>query len=185
MVYSHGHGESQYRGRAPLFSYGPTIDNDLVSNFTFTLFGEGKFMKIPVIFGDDTNEGTIFTPHPTATVARANEFLLNNFPFLNDTELAIINNTYMSQPDNPVYPHRGEYWQGVSNAYGEMRYICPGINISSVVSDHGVPVWNYHYAVEDKDQVKNGGFLQIRRIIESFELERALKHDQVQLPCNE
>ncbi|KUL85639.1 hypothetical protein ZTR_08872 [Talaromyces verruculosus] len=136
----------------PLYPYGPTIDNDLVSDYTFSLFGEGKFMKIPVIFGDDTNEGTVFTPHNTSSVARADEFLSDNFPFLNETELSTINSMYMSSPDNPVYPRAGQYWQGVSNAYGEMRYICPGIYLTNAYTNASTTrktVWNYHYAVLD------------------------------------
>ncbi|EED16023.1 triacylglycerol lipase, putative [Talaromyces stipitatus ATCC 10500] len=144
----------------PLYPYGPTIDNNLVSNYTFTLFGEGNFMKIPVIFGDDTNEGTVFTPHNTSSVEQADGFLTDNFPFLNDTELSTINSIYMSQPDNPVYPKAGKYWQGVSNAYGEMRYICPGIYLTTAYnndSETSDTIWNYHYAVLD-DKANTTGY---------------------------
>lgn len=146
----------------PLYPYGPTIDGGLVSDYTFKLFAEGKFMDIPVIFGDDTNEGTVFTPHNTSSVERADEFLLDNFPFLNDTELSIINSLYMSQPDDPVYPDAGDYWQGVSNAYGEMRYICPGIYISTAYNNlassrgNNTSNWNYHYAVIDANANSTG-----------------------------
>jgi len=37
-----------------------------------------------------------------------------------------------------------------------MRYICPGINLSSVFSDRGVKSWNYHDAVEDPDAMQSG-----------------------------
>ncbi|EEA22238.1 triacylglycerol lipase, putative [Talaromyces marneffei ATCC 18224] len=144
---------------SPLYPYGPTIDNNLVSNYTISLFGEGKFMKIPVIFGDDTNEGTVFTPHNTSTVARADEFLSDNFPFLNETELSTINSMYMSSPDDPVYSGAGKYWQGVSNAYGEMRYICPGIYLTTAYNNDSTTrntIWNYHYAVLDSTANSTG-----------------------------
>lgn len=146
---------------APLYPYNPTIDNDLVSDYTYALFGAGKFMKIPVIFGDDTNEGTIFTPIGTSSVAEADTFLQDNFPYLNDTALSIINSIYMSEPDNVTYPDAGDYWQDVSNAYGEMRYICPGMYISTAYynlspNDNSNSNWNYHYAVLDEEDITSG-----------------------------
>jgi carboxylesterase type B len=143
----------------PLYPYGPTIDNALVSNYTFSLFGAGKFTKIPVIFGDDTNEGTVFVPHNTSSVAHADQFLTDNFPFLNETELSTINSMYMSSADDPVYSGAGEYWQGVSNAYGEMRYICPGIYITTAYKNNSATsntTWNYHYAVLDSTANRTG-----------------------------
>lgn len=136
----------------PLYMYSPTIDNDLVSDYTYSLFSKGKFRKVPVIFGDDTNEGTIFAPFNTSSVDDADEFLQANFPTVKNKQLVEINSMYMAQPDDPVYPGAGEYWQGLSNAYGEMRYICPGMYLSSAYNDDDDTAksnWNYHYAVTD------------------------------------
>lgn len=36
---------------APLYMYGPTIDGDLIQDYTYKLFAEGKFIKVPTIFG--------------------------------------------------------------------------------------------------------------------------------------
>lgn len=36
---------------APLFTYGPVIDGNLIQNYTIKLFSEGKFVKVPTIFG--------------------------------------------------------------------------------------------------------------------------------------
>lgn len=63
---------------------------------------------------------------------------------------------YLEDNDSPTFPDAGVYWQSTSNAYGEMRYICPGINLSSVFSDRGVKSWNYHDAVEDPDAMQSG-----------------------------
>lgn len=116
-------------------------------------------MRIPVIFGDDTNEGTVFTPHNTSSVAYADEFLSDNFPFLNETELSTINSMYLSSQDDPVYSGAGKYWQGVSTGYGEMRYICPGIYLTEAYTNSSITcntIWNYHYAVLDDAAISNG-----------------------------
>lgn len=135
--------------KPPLYMYSPTIDGDLIQGYTHRLFQEGRFMKVPVIFGDDTNEGTIFTPKDTSSVTQANDFLRAQFPSISPAQLAKIDATYMATPDDPVYPNAGEYWRGVSNAYGEIRYICPGIHVSTAYSKFSQSVWNYHYAVID------------------------------------
>lgn len=45
--------------QAPLYMYTPVIDGELVPDYTYRLFAEGKFVKLPAIYGDDTNEGTV------------------------------------------------------------------------------------------------------------------------------
>lgn len=144
----------------PLYMYGPTIDGDLVPDYTYRLFEQGRFLKMPVIFGDDTNEGTIFVPRSTSSVAEADTFIQAQFPFVKPHQLSIINDMYMSNvSETSPYPDAGLYWRSASNAYGEIRYICPGIYLSSAYSrDEGFSRsnWNYHYAVEDPAQVQAG-----------------------------
>jgi carboxylesterase type B len=36
---------------APLYMYGPTIDGDLIQDYTYKLFSKGKFIRVPTIFG--------------------------------------------------------------------------------------------------------------------------------------
>lgn len=43
---------------APLYPWNPVIDGDLIQNLTYEAFADGNFVKIPLIVGDDTNEGT-------------------------------------------------------------------------------------------------------------------------------
>ncbi|KAJ5491809.1 Carboxylesterase type B [Penicillium expansum] len=133
----------------PLYLYGPTIDEDLVPDYTYRLFHEGKFIKVPVIFGDDTNEGTRFVTKSTSSVEEADTFIQNQFPAIKQTHLARINN-------GEEFPDAGSYWRPASTAYGEIRYICPGIDMSSVYAAAGVPSWNYHYAVQDPANENSG-----------------------------
>lgn len=140
----------------PLYLYGPTIDGDLVRDHTLTLFHEGKFIKVPTIFGDDTNEGTIFVPKMTGSVKEADTFLKNQFPSITQTQLSKINNFYLKENQTQTFPNSKPYWRPASNAYGELRYICPGIDLSSIYAKGGIPTWNYHFAVQDPGAEKNG-----------------------------
>ncbi|KAJ5806185.1 uncharacterized protein N7503_003787 [Penicillium pulvis] len=140
----------------PLYLYSPTIDGDLVQDHTYTLFQQGKFIKVPVIFGDDTNEGTIFVPVGTSSVGQAEEFIKDQFPSMSKDQMTKIHKIYLNKNQTKEFPNAGLYWRPASNAYGELRYICPGIHMSSIYAAAGVPSWNYHYAVLDPDDDTKG-----------------------------
>ena len=137
----------------PLYSYTATIDGGYVSDYTYRLFALGKFIHVPAIWGDDTNEGTVFTPTNISTYQEMNAFLLSNFPRLSQDQLQQINTLY---PKAQQFPDSGPYWRTAANAYGEIRYICPGINVSSVMAAAGLSVWNYHYNVHDPTNYAEG-----------------------------
>ncbi|KUI74433.1 Cholinesterase [Cytospora mali] len=139
----------------PLYMYNPVIDGDLVRTVTYTAFAEGNFIKVPVIFGDDTNGGTTFVPQNTSTLVQSDLFLRDQFPYLTLEHFATINTLYPN-PNNTC-PNVGCYWRQASNAYGEMRYMCPGLFISNAYTTNGVPQsWAYRWNVEDPDQVAQG-----------------------------
>ncbi|KAF4466813.1 cholinesterase precursor [Fusarium albosuccineum] len=139
----------------PLYMWTPVVDGDLIPDVTYNLFEEGKFIKVPAIMGDDTNGGTSFAPPNTATLAQSDEFLKTQFPFLTLGMLDKINALYPNQ--NDTCPNTGCYWRQVSDAYGQMRYMCPGIYISNALTQYGVPdSWNYRYNVEDPEQMAQG-----------------------------
>jgi carboxylesterase type B len=140
----------------PLFLYGPTIDEDLVPDYTYRLFHEGKFIKVPVIFGDDTNEGTKFVTKSVASVDAADRFIQNQFPFITQAQLSKINSIYLTPNQTMAFPDAGPYWRPASTAYGEIRYICPGIDLSSIYAAAGISSWNYHYAVQDQANEASG-----------------------------
>lgn len=146
-----------YPGAAdrPLYMYNPVIDGDLIRDLTYTSFAKGNFVKVPVIFGDDTNGGTVFAPQNTSTLAQSDMFLRNQFPYLSLEQFATINSLYPNP--NQTCPNVGCYWRQVSNAYGEMRYMCPGLYISNAYTKYGVPQsWAYRWNVEDPDQIADG-----------------------------
>ncbi|KUJ10568.1 triacylglycerol lipase-like protein [Mollisia scopiformis] len=141
-------------GGDPVFMYSPVIDGNFTQDYTYNAFAQGKFVKIPSIFGDDTNEGTIFTPTGINTSAQFHAFLKDNFVNLTAANLAQIDNFY---PQAGQFPGKGVFWQTAANAYGDMRYICPGINISSMLSSHGVDKsWNYHWDVLEAGNAASG-----------------------------
>ena len=141
---------------SPLYMYGPTIDDDLVPDYTYRLFQQGRFVKVPVIFGDVTNEGSVFVPKNVSDVGEADTFIQDQFPEIELDHLAKINKWYLQENQTQNFPDAGAYWRPTSNAYGDMRYTCPGMAVSSIFAKAGTPSWNYQYAVQDPDMEKSG-----------------------------
>ncbi|KAI0475342.1 alpha/beta-hydrolase [Xylariaceae sp. FL0804] len=148
---------------SPLYPWNPVIDGGLVSDLTYNSYAQGKFVRIPVIFGDDTNGGTIFTPQDTSNIGQSDAFLHDQFPYLTLAQLGVINALYPNP--NHTCPNVGCYWRQVSDAYGDMRYMCPTLYISSAVARHsgsgggvggGARAYTYRYNVMDPTQVAEG-----------------------------
>ncbi|KAL1629157.1 hypothetical protein SLS56_005600 [Neofusicoccum ribis] len=139
----------------PLYMYSTTIDYDLVPDYTYKLFAEGNFINVPTIFGDDTNGGTVFTPKNTSTIGDSDTFLKDQFPALSLDQLKRINELYPVE-GTPSFPGTGRYWRQVSNAYGDMRYTCPGFYLNSQYAHAGAPTWNYLWNVLDPEQAAQG-----------------------------
>ncbi|KAH8119019.1 triacylglycerol lipase [Phellopilus nigrolimitatus] len=146
-----------YPGRnyPPLFSYNVVVDGNFLTDIPYNLFSQGKFVRVPSAFGDVTNEGSIFTSKNLNTTTDMNNFLQNNFPNLTSSMLSNIDVLY---PQSTPVPGYGPYFSAASSAYGEMRYICPGIFVSQEINKFRSPSpnWNYHYNVTDPDQVAQG-----------------------------
>ncbi|KAK8075012.1 cholinesterase [Apiospora hydei] len=130
----------------PLYMWNPVVDGDLLRDVTYNSYAQGNFVKVPMLIGDDTNGGTVFTPRNTSTLRQSDEFLHNQFPYLRPDQLSTINKLYPNA--NASCPAAGCYWRQVSDAYGDMRYMCPGLYISSELEHRGVQgTWNYRPVV--------------------------------------
>lgn len=71
------------------------------------------------------------------------DFLKNNFAKLTTDQLNDIVSLYPQ--DKTKYPGRGPWWRTTADAYGELRYICPGQFMSQMFENHtdGTSNWNY------------------------------------------
>lgn len=139
-----------------LFAWNPVVDGDFIKDVPYDAFKKGLFVRVPVIMGDDTNGGTIFTPRDTSTIAQFNTFLHDQFPLLTLQDLETIVGLYPNAKESSC-PEKGCRWRQISDAYGQMRYMCPGLFVSDQYVSHGVSKsWAYRWNVEDDDQMSQG-----------------------------
>ncbi|KFY01592.1 hypothetical protein O988_02662 [Pseudogymnoascus sp. VKM F-3808] len=142
----------------PLFMYSNVIDGPggFTEDYTYNMYADSKFVKVPVIFGSVSNEGTLFVPPRTNTVTEMKDFLKNNFAKLTTDQLSHIVSLYPQ--DKTKYPGRGPWWRTTADAYGELRYICPGQFMSQMFENHtdGTSNWNYHWDVAAPVNIESG-----------------------------
>ncbi|KAK4658946.1 hypothetical protein QC762_106000 [Podospora pseudocomata] len=158
-IQMHGSG-TPYPGQSlnPLFMWGPVIDYDMFSLPLIEAFKQGRFIKVPVIWGDDTNGGSIFTSPFTSTVAHSNRWMRTQYPFLTLRKLWLLNKAWKNTgKEQDRCPARDCWREQLSQVYGDMRYMCPNIYMSSAFPDHGFNnAWNYRWNIEDPDQIAAG-----------------------------
>ena len=128
----------------PRHSWGPCVDGDLVPDFPISLFNQGKFISVPLLVGDEPDEGTLFVPNAT-TSADVRTFFNVNYPRLNTTQLDSIITQY---PTGVPRPQHAAWFGTAAQAYGESSLICPGIWMCEAMSKkNSSGVWNYSFNV--------------------------------------
>lgn len=137
----------------PLYQWLPILDFDFITDYTYRALSEGKFIKVPTVFGDDANGGTIFAPSNTSDLIGSNQFMLDQYPTLSPSQLGEINAIYPNP--NHTCPSLGCYWRQTANTYQEVRYMCPALFANSKYSPHAKS-WAYMWNVEDPDQMAEG-----------------------------
>ena len=94
---------------------------------------------------DVTDEGTIFVPKDVNTVQDSKDFVQAQFPVISAEHLDDLEKLY---PPGQKYPDAGKYWHSTSAAYGELRYVCPGIHLSNIYSAKKIKGnYNYRYVL--------------------------------------
>ncbi|KAJ7190375.1 carboxylesterase estA [Mycena pura] len=143
-----------FQGRAanPDFFYTPTIDGDFVRDHLYTLFREGKFIRVPTIIGDDDDEGTDFAAN-ASTPAAVTSFLTDNYPQLTPADGARIAELY---PLRAPLPGHAPFFPSAAAAFGEGTFTCPSNFILAQINRVHQPVWNYRFSVVQADDAAAG-----------------------------
>jgi cholinesterase len=138
----------------PIYMWQPVLDNDLLVDFQYRLYAEGKFIKVPTIAGDDTNGGATFAPRNTSTLAESNQFMRDNFPFLTLADFHELDQRYPDTGER--FPGAGAFYRQASNIYGDLRYTCSSLAVSRAYATFGQKSWNYRYNVLDPADEASG-----------------------------
>ncbi|PWY77310.1 EstA precursor [Aspergillus sclerotioniger CBS 115572] len=131
----------------------PVTDGSLVPEELYSAFDAGNFIKVPVMVGDDTNEGSNFAYNATSS-ADVSRFLKNNYPNLSTEQLEVINEAY---PRGELLPRHAAYFGASSAAYGDATFTCPGNHVALSTAKYSPnAVWNYRVNIIDKSNIAGG-----------------------------
>lgn len=121
----------------PIFYWTPCVDGDFLQDLPYRLMREGRLLDdVPVLFGTNTNEGSVFA-YNSLTPSDLTSFFSVNYPRLTRSDLASILSLY--HPPLPPLPNHGPWYPTTSLAYGEATFICPSNNfLDAFVSSSSV-----------------------------------------------
>ncbi|KAK5993677.1 Lipase 2 [Cladobotryum mycophilum] len=146
-----------YPGRpnSPQWPYTPCVDGVFLQTTSYAAFQSGKFVKVPMFFGDVTDEGTTLGAPNANSAADVQTFFQNNYPRLSSSQLASITQQY---PQNvaPPFNNHNSWFAAASLAYGDVLITCHGINFGKYFTSAGLPVWTYRFNVLTQNNINQG-----------------------------
>ncbi|KAM3507581.1 hypothetical protein MY11210_007089 [Beauveria gryllotalpidicola] len=112
-------------------------------------YRDGNFHELAIITTHTTDEGKYYTPGHLETNDDFIRFWQNLSPYLNVTDLAILNELYpdpVAHPDSTwaQSPNSTQY-NRVSGSWSDMAYICPSRETASRTSNKGVATWRLRF----------------------------------------
>lgn len=149
------------RNNTPEFTYNPMIDGDFLVDYPEAMFRAGRYVKVPMLIGDDDNEGTEFAPQTLSSYNDTNEYVGDNFPFITPAMFDQINlrwpyKDFSQTWTDPPGSTAGRYWRQGATVYGDIRYTCPGLYLAATSKASGQPTWLYLYNTTSPQHDTNG-----------------------------
>ncbi|KAI9171239.1 putative secreted lipase [Paramyrothecium foliicola] len=158
----------------PFFYWTPCIDGDFLQDLPYRLFERKQFVKVPLLAGSCSNEGSIFAPHDASTVHDVVNFFKINYPGLTAADVEKLLFLY---PIEPALPFHGQWYPSAARAFGESTFICPTNTVlksytsamAAPAPNSGMPgsppVWSYRYNLVDPELTAAG--LGVPHVFES------------------
>ncbi|KAJ7932847.1 Alpha/Beta hydrolase protein [Mycena leptocephala] len=133
-----------------LYPFGPIADGSFIQERPVDALRNGNFVRVPVLFGSNTNEGANWSaelPNPNANTSspKATQLTVYNFlagqynTFTNQSFQAAIAQYY------PLSDYNGSFSLQGQQMYGEMRFICTAVLVAGAVQDAGLDAYQYHW----------------------------------------
>ena len=138
----------------------PTIDGPSPGAFItqppISSWKAGKFHRVPILTGYNTNEGAMFTPPGISTPLAFTSFFRTLLPGLSETDLTTLEDLYPdpSTDSSSIYRETrrglGAQFKRTEQAYGHFAYVAPVKQTARFAAnaENAAPVYLYHFAAE-------------------------------------
>lgn len=137
------------------WAFQPVIDGDLIKQRPIDAWHSGKWNRMPILTGFNTNEGSYYVPVSMSTSDQFTDFFRTLLPAYTEEDIQTINRLY---PDpaldsSSAYVERrnisvGAQYKRVEAAYAHYAYACPVRQTATLASaGQDAPVFLYHWAL--------------------------------------
>ncbi|EYE94768.1 putative extracellular lipase [Aspergillus ruber CBS 135680] len=137
------------------WAFQPVIDGDLIKQRPIDAWHSGKWNRMPILTGFNTNEGTYYVPESMSTSDEFTSFFHTLLPAYTEKDLQKINKLY---PDpaldtSSIYAETrnisvGAQYKRVEAAYGHYAYACPVRQTATLASTgQEAPIFLYRWAL--------------------------------------
>lgn len=132
------------------------VDGDLWSDLPSILAAEGKFLRIPIIIGTNSDEGCTFATRGLNTEEELWKSMIsyrryNIRPPMARKLLELYPDDpatqppYYLNPDPVVFPEQGLQWRRAAAIEGDMVMIAPRRRVAEQMTSVGAPVYSYRF----------------------------------------
>ncbi|KAJ7124488.1 alpha/beta-hydrolase [Mycena epipterygia] len=133
-----------------LFPFGPIQDGSFITERPVEAFRNSRFIRVPVMFGSNTNEGANWSASladPAANTSSADATETTVFNFLAGQYNTLTEHSFQTAVKRfyPVADYNGSFSLQGQQMYGEIRYICSAIMISGAAQHAGMKAYQYHW----------------------------------------
>ncbi|KAF9022535.1 Carboxylesterase [Hymenopellis radicata] len=130
-----------------LFVFAPRVDDIFFREHPVEAFTSGRFSRVPIFFGGNTNEGASWASDLSgdANTSLDNATEVTVYNFLRGQYGSLTNESFNRALE--LYPLEGygTYDLQGQQMYGEARYICSAVLITQNAAKFGLPSFHYHY----------------------------------------
>lgn len=124
---------------------GTDVSGPIIPDLPITSWRQGTHLRIPVMTGFNTNEGTMFIPQHANTNEEFIRFFKTLIPSLRSDDLAELEALYPDPVTDPNSPYKkvlrgmGRQWARLDAAYSHFAYICPVLHTAHFLSTADAP----------------------------------------------
>ncbi|KAM0548410.1 hypothetical protein ACHAPJ_009896 [Fusarium lateritium] len=138
-----------------LSGWTPKIDGDFVTRHSSQQLADGAFVKVPIIVGATTDEGTSFSKMGINTTAQFLEAIEDSSPPINSSFAHKIAKVYPERSRNQVLanqaadwvppPSYGRQFRRAATYYGDVNMVAGRRLTAETWANHGLPVYSYRF----------------------------------------
>nr|GAT51108.1 predicted protein [Mycena chlorophos] len=133
-----------------LYPFAPYTDGVFIQQRPVEAFRSGAFVRVPVLFGSNTDEGANWSagladPDANTSNAHANQTTVYNFLTGQFATLTMESFNTAVAKYYPLAAYNNSFSLQGQQMYGEMRYICSALLITGAARNFGLPGYQYHW----------------------------------------